>query len=96
MRRRMRRWRIPWSRAWKAKESGAGRLPDLWRIAINPLRHSMSQAVAPATLIDEIGHTLTGQRIRRSLDLEMDMRFARISGVSNLRQNLTAPHVLPC
>ncbi|HEY4970023.1 MAG TPA: hypothetical protein VII35_08965 [Steroidobacteraceae bacterium] len=56
----------------------------------------MSQAVAPATLIDEIGHTLTGQRIRRSLDLEMDMRFARISGVSNLRQNLTAPHVLPC
>jgi hypothetical protein len=46
-------------------------------------------------VIDEIGHALTGQRIRRSLDLEVDMRFARISGVSNLRQNLTAPHVVP-
>src|SRR5882724_389977 len=46
-------------------------------------------------VIDEIGHTFTGHRSRRSLDLKVDMRFARISGDSNLRQNLTAPHVVP-
>lgn len=46
-------------------------------------------------VIDEIGHTLTGQRIGRRLDLEMDMRFARISGVAYLGQNLTAAHVVP-
>src|ERR1700674_2376197 len=46
-------------------------------------------------VIDEIGHTLTGQQIRRSLDLEVDMRFAGISGDSNLRQNLAAPHMVP-
>ena len=46
-------------------------------------------------VIDEIGHALTGQRIRRSLDLEVNMRLARISGVSNLRHDLTAPHVVP-
>jgi hypothetical protein len=45
-------------------------------------------------VIDEIGHALPCQRIRRSLDLEVDMRFARISGVSNLGQNLTAPHMV--
>src|ERR1700728_4145948 len=45
-------------------------------------------------VIDEIGHALTGQRVRRSLDLEVDMRLARISGVSNLCQNLTASHAV--
>jgi hypothetical protein len=45
-------------------------------------------------VVDEIGHALAGQRIRRSLDLEVDMRLARISGVSNLRQGLTAPDVV--
>src|SRR5260370_9746961 len=49
----------------------------------------------PAVPVDEIGHALASQQLRRSGDLEMQMRLAGIAGSADARHHLAAPHAVP-
>ena len=49
-----------------------------------------------AVLIDDIGHALSGQRLRRSGDFEMQMRLAGVPGSANGGQQLPSPNAVPC
>ena len=47
-----------------------------------------------AVPVNEIGHALASQQLRRSRDFEMQMRLASVSGITNPRQYLSAPHAV--
>src|SRR5258707_1675818 len=49
-----------------------------------------------AVPVDEIGHALASQQLRRSGDFEMQMRLAGIAGSADARHHLAAPHAVPC
>src|SRR5260370_21100542 len=48
-----------------------------------------------AVPVDEIGHALASQQLRRSSDFEMQMRLAGIAGSADARHHLAAPHAVP-
>src|SRR5260370_33407671 len=48
-----------------------------------------------AVPVDEIGHALASQQLRRSGDFEMQMRLAGIAGSTDARHDLATPHAVP-